>query len=152
MVLIKKTYTKIVSNSKYCINCRSCKHRLINKLCLNCEILLFPERFHGCGFCKRPIRKKFCCSICENGFIEWINNVVHPISNTSILIRSSAKYILDKSIDNKEIKHSPFIIRTNDSYYKWPGFYAGSTNKFSNIINNNDGFYPLWIIPKLSQP
>ena len=60
MELIKQSYKKIVSANKYCINCYSNNYKLINNLCLNCEILKYPEHFHGCGFCKRPIREKFC--------------------------------------------------------------------------------------------
>jgi hypothetical protein len=131
-----------------------------DELCLNCEILQFPERFHGCGFCKRPVRSKFSCSICTHGFVEWIKDVIKPLDNVSKLIRNSASDLINKSVSDLPIEHRKFIIRTDDSFYKWPGFYAGITNRFcaklkqisdkkngSNSDENN--FFPIWIIPDL---
>ena len=42
-----------------------------------------------------------------------------------------------KLAENKSdhlLKHK-FILRTSDSYYKWPGFYAGITDKFSQKLS-----------------
>jgi hypothetical protein len=47
-----------------------------------------------------------------------------------------------------------FIMRVNDSYYKWPGFYIGVTNRFTNKYNtliSYNSYFPIWIIPKLSK-
>jgi hypothetical protein len=109
------------------------------QMCIDCEIRFFSVRFHGCGFCKRPIREKFSCSICSDGFINWIKDVIQPIDATSRLLRLSAYRLLNKSIHdlpidaqrNMKVDDRAFIIRIDDGFYKWPGFYAGITNRFS---------------------
>jgi hypothetical protein len=111
------------------------------QMCIDCELRMFPKRFHGCGFCKRPIREKFSCSICTNGFIEWINDVIQPIDSIDHLIRLSASGLINKLMrdipsddptgKSTEKKDRPFILRTDDGFYKWPGFYGGITNRFS---------------------
>jgi hypothetical protein len=104
------------------------------QMCIDCEIRYFPIRFHGCGFCKRPIREKFSCSICADGFVNWIKDVIQPLGTTSKILRLSASRLLNKSINDIIIDPDidrAFILRTDDGFYKWPGFYAGVTNRFS---------------------
>ena len=160
--IIKKTCTTLglhTSICKKCIQCGKTEEDLIGEkintinifsienLCLNCEILTFPERFHGCGFCKRPIREKFSCTICTSGFIHWIREVINPLDPMSICIRNSANALVEKTIHSHNIDKHKFIMRTLDGYYKWPGFYAGITDKFSHGSN----FFPVWIIPRLTK-
>jgi hypothetical protein len=171
------------------------------QLCIDCEIIRYPERFHGCGFCKRPIREKFSCTICSNGFVDWVKDVIMPLDNTSKLLRMSASRLLNKTIHDIKIDQRQFILRTDDGFYEWPGFYAGLTNRFSshdtkristrsnistkkkngknivldidsdidfdfdsevdsevdrkveikNNILHEGGFFPIWIIPKLTK-
>lgn len=166
MDLIKKTYNKLRQKDQTQTRCLKCDKtefelsealhpKFIQGLCFDCEVLTFPERFHGCGFCKRPIREKFSCTICSLGFVEWVKDTIHPLDNTSRLIRGSAKDLLEKTIDDLPIEQHEFIKRVNDSLYHWPGFYAGITNTFSSS-NSNDGdteqkYFPVWIIPKLTE-
>ncbi len=137
-------------------------------LCLNCEIIEYPERFHGCGFCKRPIREKFSCTICTNGFNSWIRSEIYGSDALSHMLRVSADSLLDiktifpsffcklyhknsmESRGSNQHNFNKFILRTSDSYYKWPGFYSGVTDKFSQKSNMSESnFFPVWIIPKL---
>lgn len=182
MSIIKKTYgiiSKIALKTAACVNCNRTEKQLVGQnntknsifnsenLCIDCEILMHPDHFHGCGFCKRPIREKFSCEICSDGFLEWIKNMIHPVDTLSIMIRYSASKLTEKTIYDSfplmsvsdrralpqkstgilphgstgvlPIDQRKFIIRNNDGYYKWPGFYAGVTNKFFNhpITNYN---------------
>lgn len=160
---LKEFINEVITNNdtksqKYCISCKKTESQLSgeiksrfcsDKLCFDCETLKHPERFHGCGFCKRPIRDKFSCTTCSLGFIDWVNDVIQPLDNISKLIRSSSKNLLKKKKINND---NMFIKRINDSVYKWPGFYAGITNEFSNDIRNKDKYFPVWIIPKLVIP
>lgn len=149
MSIVKKTYNFIIKSVKRidkCVNCNRTEKQLVgdtsksdkcnsifstDSLCIDCEIRMYPDRFHGCGFCKRPIRERFSCVICSDGFIEWIKNVIQPIDSLSMMIRQSANGLLDRSIHDLPIDHHKFIVRNDDGYYRWPGFYAGITNKFS---------------------
>jgi hypothetical protein len=175
MKAIKKLTTRIMttrvveSKENKCICCGRTEERLTGTvdrsvfrfsdegMCLNCEILKYPERFHGCGFCKRPIREKFSCTICSDGFVEWIRRTINPTDGLSIALRYSASGLLSRNIYNTPIESNPFIMRPTDSYYKWPGFYAGLTNRFaspsaSTSTNGLDqNFFPVWIIPKLTK-
>lgn len=100
-------------------------------LCIDCEILVFPGRFHGCGFCKRPIREKFSCTVCSNGFIDWVKESIDPQDIISNKVCNSASDLISDTIESDESRQ--FILRTNDGNYSWPGFYGGITNRFSNI-------------------
>lgn len=189
MNAIINTFNKIIKKSecKSCINCHKTPDELAGSddsmfphisrssrpkeyfsitkkfcdenLCLNCEIIMYPDRFHGCGFCKRPIREKFSCTICTRGFNSWIRSQICGSDALSHMLRISADSLLDKQVIfvddnydpnsndlNSHLKHK-FILRTSDNYYKWPGFYSGATNKFNT---NDSSFFPVWIIPKLN--
>jgi hypothetical protein len=168
MNMIIGMYNKITRRDQVitrCINCNKTEEDLAGKeqsdtknvqrfsdekMCLNCEILLYPERFHGCGFCKRPIRENFCCSICKHGFNTWIRSEIRGSDALSQMIKISANSLLDRTVSSKkeydQMQEHRFILRTSDSYFKWPGFYAGVTDKFSNT---DFSFFPVWIIPKL---
>ena len=178
-MIVKKTYgflIKTISRTDRCIKCRRTEKDMMGrstntdkgidifspeKLCIDCEIKSFPDRFHGCGFCKRPIREKFSCMICSSGFIDWVKDVINPVDHVSIMLRYAAKQLLNRTIHNQSglppMEHNQFILRTDDGYYKWPGFYAGITNKFSiksNIAGQSDDglmmdCFPVWIVPRL---
>jgi hypothetical protein len=173
-MFVKKTYgflVKKISKTERCIKCCRSEQDMMGvttntdkgidifsseKLCIECEIHQFPDRFHGCGFCKRPIREKFSCIVCSSGFIEWIKDVIEPVDNLSIVLRYAAKQLLNRTTHDhiSPIDRNQFILRTNDGYYKWPGFYAGVTNKFSiksKIIHDDlvSECFPVWIVPRL---
>lgn len=140
---------------------------IIDNICLKCEILNYPKRFNGCGFCKRPIKKPFC-TICTNGFIEWLKNYIIPIDNQENKFDGIVK---DMLITHAKINNE-FIIRENDSLYYWSGFFAGfdanssleyrqpNYTKQSKKINFQyepfikTDYYeqtPVWIIPKIQR-
>jgi hypothetical protein len=184
MNVIKKTYNQIVKSTKKntkCVKCERTEKELVNNtrydifspecLCIDCEIIIHPDRFHGCGFCKRPIREKFSCVICSNGFVEWIKTVIQSTDSLSMIIRQSANGLLT---GHGAESNSRFILRVDDGYYKWPGFYAGISNRFSFGITpseftilpesqDSDGYdekeqtdkqtyyFPVWVIPKLTK-
>ena len=185
MIVVKKAYSMIVKPKNdlcICIKCNRTEKQLVGvndighsifnqeNLCIDCEILTYPERFHGCGFCKRPIRERFSCMTCSDGFVEWINDVIHPIDSLSVMIRKSAHGLLDRNIHDISLDHRLFILREEDGYYKWPGFYAGLTDKFSPkpddhhddtitettaivpiLAHDSQNVYlPVWIVPKLT--
>src|SRR5579872_4711262 len=147
------TIIKIINQCNICVNCGRTEQDLVGTsvntfkninifsiegLCIDCEIITYPERFHGCGFCRRPIREKFSCTTCTNGFIEWVNDSVHSLDNFSVMIKRSAIDLVTQTIyDMPEIEKIQFILRLDDGYYKWPGFYAGITNRFSKNTYKN---------------
>lgn len=161
---VKKTFETIQKTINWCNICVKCNRSekdlvgvsvntikninifSVEGLCIDCEIAMFPERFHGCGFCKRPIRERFCCTTCSNGFTEWINNSIHPINGFNEMIKRSASDLIDRTIyDLPQIENNRFILRTDDGYYKWPGFYGGITDRFTkkahiakNTVNTVD--------------
>lgn len=169
MSIIKKTYgllIKTINNNNRCKNCHRTEQDLMGEttntnkgisifspelLCIDCEIEQFPERFHGCGFCKRPIREKFSCIICTNGFVDWVKDVIQPLDTLSVMIRMAAKQLLDKTIYDLTESHR-FILRTDDGYYKWPGFYAGITDRFTGFDSERGNCFPIWVIPRLTKP
>lgn len=153
MCFFWRTYKKC-DNDIYCKYCKKSSidiigyndNSIFNKeqLCLKCELNNYPQRFHGCGFCKRPIKKSFCCKICADGFIEWIKNWILPIDSQEKKFDDMIHDLL-KNIKQNE---NSFIIRENDNLYKWSGFYAGFINRFST---DKKDCQPIWIIPKLTQ-
>src|SRR5579863_4465294 len=150
MSIIKKTYS-LITNTKtnridnVCSKCNRSEKDLTGEnqntnkskkilcpenLCLYCEINEFPERFCGCAFCKRPIREKFSCAICSNGFIDWMRDILSDLNNNTFIFRTAAKQLLNKTKtktktndhnDNSYISEEhKFIVRTEDGLYKWP--------------------------------
>lgn len=120
----------------------------IEGLCLDCEVMIYPERFHGCGFCKRPIRERFSCTICTIGFTEWVKRSIYPTDKISNQVKKAAWDLVNKSINEMPIfENNLFLIRETDGLYKWPGFYGGVTNRFSN---DDITHIPIWIIPKMT--
>lgn len=125
-------------------------------LCYNCEVLKFPNRFRGCMFCKRPIRGKNSCTICADGFEEWLKSEINLIGMTGYIIKKIARNLLnERKLDIHDINDAndkQFIIRNDDNFYNWPGFYVGNYSEcfyVGNYSECSDNFYPIWIIPKL---
>ena len=88
--------------------------------CTDCEIKCFPERFHGCLFCRRPQECGLCCLSCRTGFVDWI------MKNTNIK-NSHAPYELISSVYNRNhIVKKEFIIPEQKGFHTWPGFYIGN--------------------------
>lgn len=105
-------------------------------LCNGCEKKFFPDRFHGCIFCRSPVKSYYglcsdTCSSCRNDFPTWV------YQNTSFA-SDRQKFGFDKSAcdlcNTNNKTHHKFIL-SNNQCNKWPGFYCGE-NK--------------WIIPKLT--
>ena len=46
-------------------------------LCYNCQLLQFPERYHGCCFCREAIDLGLICYGCKEGFEEWALNLFY---------------------------------------------------------------------------
>jgi len=150
---INDTIIKTINWHNVCTSCQKSEQDLVGTsiktikninifsvegMCIDCEIMNYPERFHGCGFCRRPIREKFSCTICTDGFVEWVKAYVYPMDNFSELIKRSAPDLIDYTIYNlPQIQNTKFILRVDDGYYKWPGFYAGITNRFSKGTYTN---------------
>lgn len=115
-------------------------------LCLKCEISEYPDRFHGCAFCRRPLRNIFACSTCRIGFAEWIKEVIQPDNLILSGIRNQAKKIVNGIIQSGFIENREFIHREKYMMFEWPGFYVG----LSNLMENGElgKFYlPTWIVP-----
>jgi hypothetical protein len=114
-------------------------------LCLKCEISEYPDRFHGCAFCRRPLRNIFACSTCRIGFTEWIKDIIQPDNVILSGIRNQAKNIVKRIIQSGFIENREFIYRERQMMFEWPGFYIGMTN----ITKDGESkFYlPTWIVP-----
>jgi hypothetical protein len=153
----------------FCYNCkrsayditRSLKHKNIycaEKLCLDCEIIFYPERFHGCSFCKRPIKYNSCCTLCMCGFIDWIKQLINEKTTSKVASTVIIYHVKNMLKNMNESLNNSFICRNNDNFHKWPGFYCGLCdinmfdNKLNTINNCNDiivNLLPLWIIPNI---
>ena len=92
-------------------------------LCTKCELRQFPDRFHGCSFCRSPLSKDSgpSCLWCSTGFEKWGCN----------LFKSKGKYYEQGLFRlatyglNNSFRSCPFITRT-DCLSEWPGFYCGN--------------------------
>lgn len=142
-----------------------------NFVCLDCEIKTCPERFHGCAFCRKPLRYYFACSTCRLGFNEWIEDNL-PDDTISKCMVNNAKKIVESFSESGFIQNREFIYDNNDdkdkfNFQTWKGFYAGmcninelvnmnETNMIYDSSNNNnelityDNIYlPVWIKPTM---
>lgn len=114
--------------------------------CLDCEIKIFPDRFHGCAFCRRPLRNLFACTTCRIGFADWIKDVVPPETIILKSVREKAQQIVSGIIESGFIENREFIYRESQLMSRWPGFYAGLLNINKNG-QNNSVYLPTWIVP-----
>lgn len=114
-------------------------------LCLSCEIVEYPGRFHGCAFCRKPLRNMFSCTICRQGFTNWIITTILSEHMNIIMLRKRANKLANKIIESGYIQNKEFIYRESQSFLdtEWPGFYAGVLNLSAENI-----YYPTWIVPK----
>lgn len=108
-------------------------------LCLKCEIHEHPERFHGCAFCRRPLRNLYACTVCRLGFTEWLNGM--GLDNN----HNHSHSVMSKIIGSGYIANREFVYIESQSLtdYEWPGFYAGLIS-----MNTQNAFLPAWVIPK----
>jgi hypothetical protein len=100
-------------------------------LCKNCEIEQFPERYHGCMFCRRPQMYIDVCLECKSGFENWVEKY------TDIIEKSHCYITVHRlcSNENKIVNHKFIIHPAEPIFYKWPGFYCGEKK---------------WIIPEFT--
>jgi hypothetical protein len=116
--------------------------------CLNCEIRKRPDRFHGCAFCRRPLRDLFACTTCRIGFAEWIRDVIPPETIILKSVREQAKRIVTGIIESGYIDNREFLYRESQLMCRWPGFYAGPLNvKNEKGKSSNNSYLPTWVIP-----
>lgn len=94
-------------------------------LCHECELKQFPERFHGCFFCRYAIYlSSGMCMACSKGFTSWAENIFSSykrktFANDVVLGLHSMK-------NNYTIKKVSFLFQEFPDLWKsWPGFYAG---------------------------
>lgn len=117
-------------------------------LCVDCEIQRHPERFHGCAFCRRPLRYLFACTSCRLGFAEWVKETIQSDTIALSRIKKQAKAIVAGIIRSGFIENREFIYRTDKiEYFEWPGFYAGPIN----VTEDGESivYLPTWIIPSM---
>jgi len=115
-------------------------------LCLRCEIHGHPERFHGCAFCRRPLRNLYACTVCRLGFTEWLNGVgLDNHSHSNSHSNSHSHSVMSKILESGYIVNREFVYIESQSLtdYEWPGFYAGLIS-----ANTENAFLPAWVIPK----
>lgn len=112
------------------------------------EIIMHPNRFHGCVFCRRPLRDLIACTICRLGFDRFVRDSIQPDNLMLSNIRNQSKNLTNKIIESGYIKNREFIFRDIDldKKFEWVGFYAGITNL--NLDLETEYYLPTWIIPK----
>lgn len=93
-------------------------------LCIDCEINDFPQRFHGCIYCRNPMCCSNICLKCNIGFNKWIEKYVRVInySNDKLMLINDLMSIHEKLA---QYANFPFIKNNTNN---WPGFYAGNNN------------------------
>jgi len=116
-------------------------------LCVDCEIKQFPNRFHGCGFCRRPLRDLFACTTCRIGFAEWIKDVIPPETVILAKVRKQATRIISGIVESGFIQNREFLYQESQLMCRWPGFYAGPLNVRKNG-KIHDAYLPTWIVPE----
>lgn len=116
-------------------------------LCHECELKQFPERFHGCFFCRCAMGGYFntICINCQIEFNSWALNLFYNKNQNSktttlVLIKGPDETNNHKFYDlvksglgflnfgkmSRKVKEVPFIHQRLAVYEKnWPGFYAG---------------------------
>ena len=134
-------------NKRHCENTDRSNTLLSSEgLCLECEITTYPQRFHGCAFCRRPLRDLFACTTCRMGFAEWIKDVIPPETLVLKSVREQANNIVTGVIESGYIENREFLFRESQLMCRWPGFYAGTLN-INQDGSRNDQWLPTWIIP-----
>ena len=81
------------------------------------------------------MKNNLLCSICYDGFINWILTIGMPEKSIDRFM-NKILYPSEKLYQIVSENNKNFIIRTDDSLYRWPGFYCG-------LIDNS---YPIWVI------
>ena len=114
--------------------------------CVDCEIKSHPERFHGCAFCRRPLRDLFACTPCRIGFAEWIKESINSDTIALSIIKRQANNIVLGMVESGYIENREFIYRPDEmNYFKWPGFFAGMSNCTEN--GERKAYLPTWVKP-----
>jgi len=108
-------------------------------LCSTCEKKLFPDRFHGCLFC-RGQQPSYCttCPTCYGGFTNYIGQHFN-------LSGQAAHRLCDIDIKPPSIPYDDFaklpFVEYEEYAYEWPGFYMGQDQQGNHT----------WSKPDLSQ-
>ena len=112
-------------------------------LCDECECEQFPERFHGCMFCRNKQKHNSVCSTCKSGFEGYIKenvNFSHKRVYGQPTFRLSRRKSNHPFISANEFKELRFV-ELNRFTKEWPGFYAGI---------NEEGDHQ-WVRPSLRE-
>ncbi len=99
-------------------------------LCEECEVKRFPERFHGCLFCRTYRKYSGVCLDCTSDIQQWFRCMAEgeeynpkeydPLCNNVTMGMFS---LLNEKKYQIQI---PFINIERDPFAKWPGFYCGN--------------------------
>lgn len=94
-------------------------------LCHECDLKQFPERYHGCFFCRYTIYlDSGMCTACEKGFRSWAKQVFSSYQRKSF--ENDIDMGLHVMSNNYKIPKVSFLIQEfPDLWATWPGFYAG---------------------------
>ncbi len=95
-------------------------------LCDDCEINAFPERYHGCLFCRRPQNFGMCCLDSGDAFTKWIGKHTN-IDEGNNHYGHSAYRLCNVDDDKEHKKTKPEFIKRKEEkgFEKWQGFYVG---------------------------
>lgn len=100
-------------------------------LCSKCELKEFPERFHGCIFCRRPQKyTSDVCLSCDRGFKKWLKYQSN-FSTKKYYDFSCLTFGLTHNLNTPQHRFDntrytfDFIDNSSTLSSKWPGFYVG---------------------------
>ena len=100
-------------------------------LCKQCEIKQFPERFHGCLFCRGALPLiLYICLDCNAGFKNWVQEHTNIHDGEAAIHHGQAAFRL---MEEKSEEDMDFI--STKTCNSWPGFYLGDKK---------------WIIPDIN--
>jgi hypothetical protein len=113
-------------------------------LCDNCEFKEFPERYHGCCFCRKALKFGLICYNCRKCFQKWAFDLFYNKNERSRSTNSCFALKTDDEtndwnlwqcvsngihrLTNHSIPKLPFLIHERSSINNnhWPGFHLGN--------------------------
>lgn len=110
----------------------------MQKLCSQCELTTYPERFHACASCRKPIRYTIFCWGCKDGLSKWLSELFSTEDNKD---NWKMRQLIDIGIHciafiPAKSKMKPMFLIEPELSDPWPGFYAGEDK---------------WIMPAISK-
>lgn len=103
-------------------------------LCDACELKQFPERYHGCCFCRKSISHGRMCHGCYKGFEKWLTNLFcDATAQGDWRFRQTVEQGIFRLTNDSSVKKLPWLIQQLANYdHEWPGFHLGEL-KWINI-------------------